>query len=139
MSYFLCVAVSNELHDIIKVFDERLLIEDVSSLPVGKATLGGNQRSKAFLVMMNGCSTDLLDAGARKRYSSRLFLDGLEGILREAPSVSILAHWFHGPISSESVTAAQKILMSFEELNMIYPAIEQDVRYVITSPQDRPA
>lgn len=139
MTYFLCIAVSAKLLDMAKEFDERILIEDVSGLPVGKATLGGNARSSAFLVMMNGCSTDLLDAGARKRYSSRLFLDGVESILKRLPSVSILAHWFHGPISSETVMAAQKVPLTLGELKRIYPAIEQDVRYVITCPQRQPA
>jgi hypothetical protein len=70
---------------------------------------------------------------------SSVLVDGIQALLEldACYSVAFLFHWMRGLIATEPVTPRWEQRFPISDLARSIPAIEEDVRYVITRPVER--
>lgn len=132
MSYFICLGVSNSSFSVGDLFAQDVNLSDASSFPFGVVTIGGYQDGRAYLVTMNGSSTELLGRGPTKKNHPEYFINGVEKLLQHLHSVAFVVHWFTGMVKYEKVSISHKESISFAELKTQFSSLQEDTRYIIT-------
>src|SRR5262249_50152353 len=131
MSYFLILSVPrSRLADL--PFGPEFQVEDVSASPIGRAATGGRVGSSAYLVTVDGCSTDVLVRGERRNDRRAEFLRGVEALLQREHAVSLLIHWARGAVRQEPATLRHREKIAYPDLTRLFPHhLEEDAPYVI--------
>lgn len=132
MSIYICLITQLPIIDISNSFDENISFEEVTLLPIGRATLGQRPKGNAYLVTFRGCSTDLNGMGSSRKNCPHLFINGIQKILEKSVSVSFLTHWFTTFITEEEVHCKDTLHIQLSEFVNLFPKlIANDIRYTV--------
>ncbi len=111
-------------------FKSPIILEDVTKTSIGKAILGGKINGEAYLALVNGYSTNIMDHGHWRENCSKDFVGGLLCLLSLYPCVSVLVHWSGGRMN-EWVNIKESKKISSTEFSNLFPNIEEHVKYQI--------
>ncbi|MCG3137434.1 MAG: hypothetical protein HJJLKODD_01278 [Phycisphaerae bacterium] len=132
MCYFLCLGLSEPPARPTEHFAAPLELHPADGTPIAAATLPKAAIGGSFLVTLQGCSCDLMQGGHRQAGRPELLLAALTSLLQHIPSVCLLKHWFTLPVAESTVTAEREKILSLRQFAKMYPAVDEDVRYVIS-------
>jgi hypothetical protein len=106
-------------------------------MPIGITTRGKNHTWLATILQIGSSSASLIGkAGARRTHNNDhtgLFISGIQALLanENCTSVSILAHWMHGYITTEQIPLRDEISLERSALTQAFSELEEDVRYTV--------
>jgi hypothetical protein len=130
LTYFLCIGIKDDAVDTLSSLD-RFQLEDKTTKPIGRATLGFSGRGRAFLVLSRGDSTDIVQPYRKYARTQDEFLRSIESILALRPSLYLICHHFRGWIDTEEIEIKGEKKIQVSEFVSQFSGIEDDVRYVI--------
>ena len=132
MCYFLCLSLPYEVPNLVQTLGGKLILEDASATPIGKATRGNRIESRVYVLTNGGCSCCILGKNHNTvEDGAEDFIERLKRLLEEVPSVSLLLHTFRADWRLEEVPLKEKRLITLE--NFAFPNLEENIRYVIKS------
>ena len=138
MSYFLCLAIPAHLATRLPAsFDSRIHMTDASSYPIGKTTRGKHLLWSSFLLQVGSSSASLIGKGSAKKSHnndhSELLVSGIQKIFDETDchSLSLLAHWMEGYITTEQIALADEQEILIADLPRALLSLAENIRYTI--------